>query len=980
MRFYQTDGTTVGLYARAGMLSTTSTSSGARIDIDGATDTIGIYGATQPSVILDPTNGLRLFDTGGVARVILTTTGGLRTTTNTATGILNAAGLGFYNSAATFDATTQTFFVSGVDGKLTVGNPTGIHMEATRTALGFYSSTNTLQLSLGASGGLTTQAAESSQRVTLSSAGLASYNTSGLQTVLIDAATGKIIIGPPSAAARIEADRTSMTFYQADGLTAGLTVTAGKVVSNTSPSVARIEFDGILNQFSAYDTVRQRLSIDGTNGLRVWDAAGVLGLTSSAGGLVTGTGANRAELLADGLTLYQNNQQSLKLDTATGKMIAGASSTGQRIELDVFGFSMYDSTNTLGVHSTTNGWSTGVAPDGRVEMDSLGLRAINPAGAKTFEIFASGAPSRFSGTINADGGITQPVVSDGLIGASNKHAWMNSAGAEIAYIGAAAAAGSDQYSTAILATSGLRNYWRLGEGAGTVLADTKGLSTLSGLTGTYTMGRPSLVLNETGNLSLQFSGAGGRAGSTVWFSQDGLGSPAGALNGRTATYGGVWATSGSATTPDYVINSTAFAGQYGAVRTAASETTGRIALLGTTNFDDVKLTMQMMFEWVNDTGTLEMGFVARYVDANNYVKAIYSRASDNGQRYHTKVVKVVGGTPTTLVDGTSITNWPAGTYNSSPPTLTIDTAGNVSFTINEYADAPVVVIQDPDLKAGGVLATGKVGIWDMLTGVGAGNKSRIYWGFKASSPARNFTPKTWTMEAWVNPTTVDATDRVIMEAAPGSAYPYTAYTAWRITQSTAGIKLYYANNAGFWTAGATGGILPQGVISHIAVHWAANSGGMLQRKFRVYINGVETLSVDNSAAANVYGDGLAIATIGAARDGTQPFLGTIDEVAFYPSEIPAAQIKEHYDIGAATGVPDVELRVKVQAPGLPAYERILLDQNGFSNIGPRVSQTYTVSGAYTKDRAFNPLATTVGEMAAVLATLIDDLKTATLLQ
>ena len=257
-----------------------------------------------------------------------------------------------------------------------------------------------------------------------------------------------------------------MTWYQSDGLTAGLTATVGKIVSNTSVGVARIEFDGIANQFAAYDTTRQRLGIDGTNGLRLWDTAGVLGLQSSAGGLVTGTGNNRAELLGDGLTLYQNNTQSLKLDTATGKMIAGNSSTGQRIEVDASGFSMYDANNTLGIHSTTNGWSTGVAPAGRVEMDPLGFRAIDPLGTTTFELFANGSPSRFRGTINADGGIIQPVISDGLIGASNKHAWLNSAGTEIAYIGTAAAAGSDQYSSAVLATPGLRNYWRLGESYG----------------------------------------------------------------------------------------------------------------------------------------------------------------------------------------------------------------------------------------------------------------------------------------------------------------------------------------------------------------------------------------------------------------------------------------------------------------------------------------------------------------------------------
>jgi outer membrane murein-binding lipoprotein Lpp len=43
-------------------------------------------------------------------------------------------------------------------------------------------------------------------------------------------------------------------------------------------------------------------------------------------------------------------------------------------------------------------------------------------------------------------------------------------------------------------------------------------------------------------------------------------------------------------------------------------------------------------------------------------------------------------------------------------------------------------------------------------------------------------------------------------------------------------------------------------------------------------------------------------------------------------------------------------------------------------------QTYTMTAGYTKDRAMNPVATTVTELATVLATLIDDMKTAGLIK
>ena len=52
------------------------------------------------------------------------------------------------------------------------------------------------------------------------------------------------------------------------------------------------------------------------------------------------------------------------------------------------------------------------------------------------------------------------------------------------------------------------------------------------------------------------------------------------------------------------------------------------------------------------------------------------------------------------------------------------------------------------------------------------------------------------------------------------------------------------------------------------------------------------------------------------------------------------------------------------------------DEPGPISIPLRVMQTYAMTAGYTKDRAMNPAATSIGEVAAVLATLIDDLKTA----
>jgi len=48
--------------------------------------------------------------------------------------------------------------------------------------------------------------------------------------------------------------------------------------------------------------------------------------------------------------------------------------------------------------------------------------------------------------------------------------------------------------------------------------------------------------------------------------------------------------------------------------------------------------------------------------------------------------------------------------------------------------------------------------------------------------------------------------------------------------------------------------------------------------------------------------------------------------------------------------------------------------------GGQVAQSYAITSGYTKDRAMNPQAMTLGEVATVLATLIDDMKAAGLIQ
>ena len=76
-----------------------------------------------------------------------------------------------------------------------------------------------------------------------------------------------------------------------------------------------------------------------------------------------------------------------------------------------------------------------------------------------------------------------------------------------------------------------------------------------------------------------------------------------------------------------------------------------------------------------------------------------------------------------------------------------------------------------------------------------------------------------------------------------------------------------------------------------------------------------------------------------------------------------------YDGEAATD------RVQVRADGIWEY-----DGTAWKKSGQSVPQTYAITSGYTKDRAMNPQAMTLGEVATVLATLIDDMIAAGLIK
>jgi hypothetical protein len=83
-----------------------------------------------------------------------------------------------------------------------------------------------------------------------------------------------------------------------------------------------------------------------------------------------------------------------------------------------------------------------------------------------------------------------------------------------------------------------------------------------------------------------------------------------------------------------------------------------------------------------------------------------------------------------------------------------------------------------------------------------------------------------------------------------------------------------------------------------------------------------------------------------------------------------------------SAAPFIEVYSQPTQPSTTTVGAIWIDTDEpapVASVISRVPNTYTATAGYTSDRAFNPEASSVTEVARVLATLIDDLKTAGLL-
>lgn len=199
------------------------------------------------------------------------------------------------------------------------------------------------------------------------------------------------------------------------------------------------------------------------------------------------------------------------------------------------------------------------------------------------------------------------------------------------------------------------------------------------------------------------------------------------LNTRSAPAGGTWATSGDTT--DYVF-ADANSDEQVTRATTASETSGRFAILGSSNFTNVQVEVQPNIKGNQTTGAkLRAGVIARWTDSSNYLRA-YVEHQYGGS--YLILEKIVSGSAT-IIASAQLQSWFGnGTVGVRLIAYTSGRAIAQMLHVNGSVNTSIDAVST-DLATGGTLATGKPGIFDQ--NVSGNTGTRYYDNFVLSTPA-----------------------------------------------------------------------------------------------------------------------------------------------------------------------------------------------------------------------------------------------------
>jgi hypothetical protein len=172
------------------------------------------------------------------------------------------------------------------------------------------------------------------------------------------------------------------------------------------------------------------------------------------------------------------------------------------------------------------------------------------------------------------------------------------------------------------------------------------------------------------------------------------------LNARVAPLGGTWATSGATT--DFAAADAPLATEETMARSTVSDGSARLAILGATNYTNMRVEVVTR---VTVKAITELGVVARYVDASNFLYATIVHYPTWQLRIH----KVVAGADTTLAS-TPISIGAGVWYQV---VFTVYASGTmIAEAQDDYSTTLYSVSAFDSVAAAGALASGKPGLRD----------------------------------------------------------------------------------------------------------------------------------------------------------------------------------------------------------------------------------------------------------------------------
>lgn len=218
---------------------------------------------------------------------------------------------------------------------------------------------------------------------------------------------------------------------------------------------------------------------------------------------------------------------------------------------------------------------------------------------------------------------------------------------------------------------------------------------------------------------------------TSFSARDEFDQAAGALAGKTAPVGGIWAGAGDA--DDFTINTTDDTAQRTATGDAGS--TGRYATLDL-NLAATVVQVELKTSAIITSGQVpKVGVLARFADVNNWVAArvIFGGFGVGSATSRLELLKRTAGFVDAIVPAFDLPGVQANTWYTLR--LVLDTQGRTWawwFTPGSTAGKPILAAYDSALATGGALAAGDVGIVDEYENTTA--VTRTYDNFRAFVP------------------------------------------------------------------------------------------------------------------------------------------------------------------------------------------------------------------------------------------------------